>query len=309
MISISDAVNAYLKQLTFRSDSNLRPAGTQVEYSQEMLDELTLCAYDPIYFIKKYVKVIHVDKGLVNLDLYPYQVNLVNQYHLNRKVITLQPRQFGKTISTAAYVLHFILFNDKKTVAILANKALIAREILSRIQLMYSNLPKWMQQGIVTWNKGSIELENGSRIIAQATSSSAIRGMSVSMLVLDEFAFVENNQAEDFFTSVFPTLSSGKDTKLLISSTPHGFNHFYKLWNDAEKGINGFVTVRVKWQDHPDRNQKWADEQLAILGELKFNQEVACLSGESVITLKNKKTKEIIKMSLETFYTLINTVS
>jgi hypothetical protein len=168
------------------------------------------------------------------------------------------------------------LFNDKKTVAILANKMLIAREILSRIQLMYENLPRWMQQGVESWNKGSIELENGCRIIAQATSSSAIRGLSVSLLALDEFAFLENNMAEDFFTSVFPTLSSGKETKLLISSTPKGFNHYFKFWSEAEKGVNGFIPIRVHWYEHPERDQKWFDEQKAVLGELKFNQEVQC---------------------------------
>jgi hypothetical protein len=295
-------LESFLSSFAFRGNNKLRPAGTSIEYTSEMVAELIRCKNDPIYFIKKYIMVIHVDKGLVPLSLFPYQEKLIEAYHANRKVITKQPRQYGKTVTTAAYVLHYLLFNDEKTVAILANKALIAREILSRIQIMYENLPKWLQQGVVSWNKGSIELENKSRVIAQATSSSAVRGMSLSLLVLDEFAFLENNIAEDFFTSVFPTLSSGKETKLLISSTPKGFNHYWKFWNDAEKGLNGFVPYCVHWYDHPERDQKWYEEQLAVLGEMKFNQEVNCLSGESKVTLRNKQTGKIIEMTLENLY-------
>lgn len=290
---------------SFRGNPNLRERGTQISYTEEMISELIKCKQDPIYFIGKYVHVVHVDKGLVNLSLFPYQEKLINAYHNNRKVITMQPRQYGKTISTAAYVLHYILFNDKKTVAILANKMLIAREILSRIQLMYEYLPKWIQQGVSEWNKGSIKLENGSRIIAQATSSSAIRGMSVSMLVLDEFAFLENNLAEDFFTSVFPTLSSGKETKLFIQSTPCGFNHFFKFWNEAEKGINGFIPIRVQWTDHPHRDMKWYKEQKAVLGELKFNQEVECLWGKSIVTVRDRVSNKIMDISLEDLYSFL----
>lgn len=178
------------------------------------------------------------------------------------------------TTTTAAFICWYILFNDEKTVAILANKAQTAREILQRVETAYEFLPKWMQSGVVEWNKGSVALENGSRVLASATSSSAIRGYSISLLYLDEFAHVENHVADEFFTSVFPTLSSGKETKILMSSTPNGYNMFYKFWTDAEKGINGFIHQRFDWWEHPERDQKWADEQKAVLGELKYTQEV-----------------------------------
>ena len=269
-----ESISEYLKTLAFRSNTNLRPAGSIIEYTEEMINELVKCANDPIYFIEKYVKVIHVDRGLVPFILYPYQREMILAYKDNRKVLTMLFRQAGKTTTTAAFICWYILFNDEKTVAVLANKAATAREILQRTETAYEHLPKWMQSGIVTWNKGSLELENGSRVIASATSSSGIRGFSISLLYLDEFSHLEPNIAEEFFTAVFPTLSSGKETKILISSTPNGYNLFWKFWVDAEKGLNGFVHQRFDWWEHPERDQKWADEQRAVLGELKYNQEV-----------------------------------
>ena len=284
------SVYDFLQQVAYRSNPNLRPAGTNIPYTHDQVDEYIKCKLDPIYFIRKYVKIVHVDRGLISFDLYPFQEKLVKTFHNNRLVISMQPRQFGKTQATAGYLLHYLLFNDQKFVAVLANKALIAREILARIQLAYENLPKWLQQGVVTWNKGSMELENGSRIVAASTSATAIRGLSVSLLYLDEFAFVENNSAEEFFTSVFPTISSGKKTKIIMSSTPNGYNHFYKFWNEAEKGRNGFTAFRVHWHEHPERDEKWYKEQKAVLGEVKFAQEVMCEFLGSALTLLNGST-------------------
>lgn len=180
------------------------------------------------------------------------------------------------TTTTAAFFLWYILFHDDKVCAILANKAATAREILSRIKLAYEHLPLWLQQGVVEWNKGSIALENGSRVLAAATSSSGIRGYSLSLVFLDEFAHVHNNIAEEFFTSIFPTISSGKDTKILIASTPNGLNHFYKFWVDAEEKRNGFVPLYFSWNAHPDRDHEWMEKQLQVLGDVKFRQEVLC---------------------------------
>lgn len=180
------------------------------------------------------------------------------------------------TTTTAAFFLWYILFHDDKVCAILANKAATAREILSRIKLAYEHLPLWLQQGVVEWNKGSIALENGSRVLAAATSSSGIRGYSLSLVFLDEFAHVHNNIAEEFFTSIFPTISSGKDTKILIASTPNGLNHFYKFWVDAEEKRNGFVPLYFSWNSHPDRDHEWMEKQLQVLGDVKFRQEVLC---------------------------------
>jgi hypothetical protein len=177
------------------------------------------------------------------------------------------------TTVMAAVFCHYIIFNDDKTCAILANKAATSREILARVKLAYEHLPKWLQHGVTEWNKGSIQLENGSRILAGATSGSAIRGFSISFLFLDEFAFVPNNIAEEFFTSVYPTISSGKNSKLAIISTPDGMNHFYKLWTEAVSGTNGFKHIKATWRSIPSRDEKWAAEQRAVLGEQKFRQE------------------------------------
>jgi hypothetical protein len=276
--------------LSFRNNINLRPAGSVIQYTEEMLDELDKCRNDPVYFIKKYVKVIHVDRGLIPFALYDYQEEMVRSYHENRRSITMLFRQAGKTTTTAAFLCWFVLFNDEKTCAILANKMSVAREILQRVETAYEHLPKWLQQGVTGWNKGSLSLENGSRIIASATSSSAIRGWSISLLYLDEFAHVENNVADEFFTSVYPTISSGKETKIIMSSTPKGYNHFYKFWSDAEKGINGFKPLRFDWWKHPERDQKWADEQKAVLGEVKYNQEVCMEFLGSSMTLLDGAT-------------------
>lgn len=275
-VQIPDSVLEYLKGLTYRSDPNLRPAGAVIEYSNHMVQEYLKCRQDPIYFIETYCKVIHVDRGLCPFILYDYQKRMIDAYVNHKQIVTMASRQLGKTVCVAAFYCWYVIFHDEKTVAILANKAAVAREILSRIQTMMSNLPKWLQQGVVTWNKGSIELENQSRILAGATSSTGFRGFSLSSLYLDEYAFVQNNVADEFFTSMFPTLSSGKNTKLIVSSTPNGYNHFFKIWSDAEKGTNGFHPVKCMWYEHPDRDQAWADAQKATLGDLKYTQEVEC---------------------------------
>jgi hypothetical protein len=182
-------------------------------------------------------------------------------------------RQVGKTQTMAAFFLWYTIFNPNKTCAVLANKAMVAKEILDRYKTAYENLPKFLQHGVVSFNRTSVELENKSRVITASTSSSAIRGFSISCLALDEFAFVNTSVAEEFFTSVYPTISSGKETKILISSTPNGFNHFYKLWNEAEANINGFKPLCINWDAVPGRDLKWKEDQIATLGEEKFSQE------------------------------------
>ena len=290
MINIPENIYNLLQTFAFRGNKNLRPKGSVVEYSPEMISEYIKCKQDPIYFIKKYIKIIHVDKGVIPFELFPYQEKMVRSYHENRKCISLLFRQAGKTTTTAAYITWFIIFNDEKTCLVLANKAALAREILHRVKSGYENLPLWMQQGVISWNKGSIELENGSRVIAAATSSGAGRGYSISLLYLDEFAHLDAGVADDFFTSVYPTISSGKDTKIIISSTPNGFNLFQKFWVEAEKGINGFYHQRFDWWEHPERTQEWADEQKAVLGELKYNQEILMTFLGSSRTLLNNET-------------------
>lgn len=195
------------------------------------------------------------------------------------------PRQVGKTTTVVSYLLHYLLFNDNVNIGILANKASTSREILSRLQLSYENLPKWMQQGIVSWNKGSLELENGSKILAASTSASAVRGMSFNIIFLDEFAFVPNHIADDFFASVYPTISSGKNTKVIIVSTPKGMNHFYRMWHDAERSKSQFVATAVHWSEVPGRDEKWKQQTIANTSEEQFKAEHLCEFLGSVDTL------------------------
>ena len=263
-----------LESLSFRSNPNLRPAKSVISYTQEMLDEYEKCANDPIYFIKNYVKVVHPDRGLVLMELYEYQERMIRAYHDNKRVIFLTARQQGKTTVSAAYFVWYIIFNDRKSVAIMANKQATADEIMDRVRLAYENLPKWLQQGVEVWNRRSVVLDNGSKVFGAATSASGTRGKTVNLLYLDEFAFVENNMAEAFFTAVYPTITAGKESKVFMTSTPNGFNHFYKFWNEAEKGLNGFTHLRVHWYETPGRDQEWYETQKAILGELKAAQEL-----------------------------------
>ena len=270
---------------TYLGNSNLKAAGVTVNFTEEQIVELRKCRKDPIYFIENYCKIITLDHGLQPFKLYDCQRNKVKVIHENRKVILMEGRQQGKTTTSAAYILWYTLFQDSKTVAILANKATAAREVLNRYQLMYENLPLWLQQGVVTWNKGDIALENNAVVFTAATSSSGIRGKSVNLLYVDETAIIPNNVAEEFFTSVYPTISAGTTSKILLSSTPLGYNHFWRFWNDAQEGNNDFVPLFIPYTEIPGRDEKWAEEQKRQLGELKFNQEVLCTFLGSSSTL------------------------
>lgn len=273
------------QKLGYRGNINLKPLGYTHTFQASELSEYEKCANDPLYFIETYVYITTLDHGSQKFKLYPYQRNLIKQIHTNRRVIAKVGRQLGKTQCSAAYILWYTLFQKNVTVAILANKSSAAREILSRYQDMYQSLPIWIQQGIVDWNKGNITLENGSKIFTNATSRDAIRGRSVNLIYVDEVAIIPNNVAEEFFTAVYPTISSGQTTKVLLTSTPLGYNHFWKFFTEAEKGINGFIPITVHYSEIPGRDEKWAATQLALLGELKFNQEVLCHWLGSSLTL------------------------
>jgi hypothetical protein len=269
----------------YNGNPRLKKLGTIVELSSEQVMEYERCSNDPTYFIRKYCYIIHVDRGVIKFDLHDYQEELIETIHKNRFSIFMSPRQMGKTITTAGYILWYVLFNQSKSVAILANKLMISREILSRIKMMYEYLPLWMQMEILRWNEGDIELTNGSKVFCSATSGSAIRGKSISLLMIDEAAFISNKIAEDFFTSVYPTISSGKETKIIMTSTPRGYNHFWKFWNEAIEGKNAYVPFFAPYTRHPDRDEEWAKEQLMQLGEVKYNQEVLCQFAGSSTTL------------------------
>ena len=269
----------------YLGNPNLKRANVQIEFTPKQIKEYARCMEDPAYFIESYIKIVSIDEGLVPFDLYPFQRDMVQTFHTNRFSICKLPRQSGKSTTIISYLLHYCLFNSSVNVAILANKAAVARDLLGRLQLAYEHLPKWLQQGVMTWNKGSLELENGSKILASATSSSAVRGGSYNIIFLDEFAYVPNNIAEQFFSSVYPTISSGKTSKVMMVSTPHGMNMFYKMWNDAEHGRNSYVPIEVHWSEVPGRDEKWKQETIKNTSEQQFNVEFECEFLGSVNTL------------------------
>ena len=260
----------------YLGNPNLKNVAQKINWTEENLTEYMLCKEDSEHFIRNFVKIIHVDRGLVSFEMYDYQKDMVHKFNDNRFVICKMPRQTGKSTTIIAFLLHYVLFNENVNVAILANKGAVARELLSRLQLAYEHLPKWLQQGVVIWNKGNIELENGSKILASATSGSAVRGSSFNIIFLDEFAHVPSNIAEQFFTSVYPTISSGESTKVLIVSTPLGMNMFYKMWADALEKRNNYVPVEVHWSQVPGRDEKWKQETIKNTSEVQFTQEFEC---------------------------------
>ena len=270
---------------TYLGNPNLKNVGQKIEWTEESLTEYMKCKENPEYFIENFVKIIHVDKGLVPFDMYDYQKDMIHKFNDNRFVICKMPRQTGKSTTIISFLLWYILFNESVNVAILANKGAVARELLSRLQLAYEHLPKWLQQGAVIWNKGNIEVENGSKVIAAATSSSAVRGSSFNIIFLDEFAHVPQNIAESFFTSVYPTISSGESTKVFIVSTPLGLNMFYKMWIEAEEGRSDYVPIEVHWSEVPGRDGKWKEETIRNTSEVQFTQEFECEFVGSTYTL------------------------
>ena len=278
----------------YLGNPNLKRANIAQNFTPKQVEEFVKCSQDPVYFIVNYIKIISLDKGLVNFDLYDFQADMVNKFHENRFNIAKLPRQSGKSTVVTAYLLWYTLFNDNVNVAILANKAATAREMLQRLQLSYENLPNWMQQGVVNWNRGSLELENGSKIMAASTSASAVRGMSFNIIFLDEFAFIPTHIADEFFSSVYPTISSGKSTKVIIISTPKGMNMFYKLWHDAEKGKNEYTTTEVHWSQVPGRDAEWKEQTIKNTSEEQFNQEFECEFLGSVNTLITSSKLKIL---------------
>tara|TARA_B100000965_G_scaffold15412_1_gene11601 strand:+ start:2611 stop:4254 length:1644 start_codon:yes stop_codon:yes gene_type:complete len=269
----------------YLGNPNLKKANTPIEFTQENIEEYLKCKDDPVYFAQNHVKIVTLDHGLQPFKTYDFQEKLIKNFYKNRFNICKMPRQTGKSTTVISFLLHHVVFNDSVNIGILANKASTARELLSRLQIAYENLPKWMQQGILSWNKGSLELENGSKILAASTSASAVRGMSFNILFLDEFAFVPNHIADAFFSSVYPTITSGKSTKVIIVSTPHGMNHFYRMWHDAENGTNDYIPTDVHWSQVPGRDEKWKKQTIKNTSEQQFKIEFECEFLGSVDTL------------------------
>lgn len=281
---------------SYLGNPNVKRDGVQHQFTVEELQEYKKCMDDPAYFARNYIKVISLDKGLVSFDLYPYQEKMFDHFNDNRFSIVLACRQSGKSISSVAYLLWYACFHPEKTIAVLANKGATAREMLARVTLMLENLPFFLQPGCKALNKGSIEFSNNSRIIAAATSGSSIRGMSVNLLFLDEFAFVEN--ATEFYTSTYPVVSAGKTSRVIITSTANGLGNIYhKLWEGAVQGTNEFKPFRVDWWDVPGRDEEWKRQTVSNTSELQFDQEFGnnflgtgntLISGETLLALKAK---------------------
>jgi hypothetical protein len=274
-----------MPDITYLGNPNLKKANVAQNWTKEELVEYQRCMDSPQYFIENYVKIVSLDEGLVPFKMYDFQKEMVGTFHNNRFTICKLPRQSGKSTVMVSYLLHYALFNASVNIAILANKAATARDLLSRLQLAYEHLPKWLQQGVMSWNKGSLELENGSKILASSTSASAVRGGSYNIIFLDEFAYVPSNVAEQFFSSVYPTISSGKTTKVMIVSTPHGMNMFYKLWVDAEEQRNEYIPIEVHWSEVPGRDEAWKEQTIKNTSQAQFNTEFECEFLGSIDTL------------------------
>ncbi len=269
----------------YKGNPNLKSLQVSENYTEEQVTEFIKCSKDPIYFIENYVNIVNIDLGLIPFHMYSFQKDIVKTFHENRFTICKLPRQSGKSTVVLSYLIHYIIFNDNMNVAILGNKASTARDLLGRLQLAYEHLPSWIQQGVANWNKGSLELENGSKILAASTSASAVRGSSFNIIFLDEFAFIPSNMAEQFFSSVYPTISSGQSSKVMIVSTPHGMNMFYKMWTDAENKRSDFIPIEVHWSEVPGRDEAWKEETIKNTSEQQFLQEFECSFLGSVDTL------------------------
>ena len=274
---------------SYRSNILLKKCGVKLNYTEDQLAEYIKCSQDPIYFLTNHVKVIHVDKGEVPFELYPFQKEMIKTIHENRRVVGRIGRQSGKSTTTIGYILWATLFNDNYTVAFLANKGSLAIELLDRYQKMYESIPLFLQQGIVYFNRGSVELENGSKVIAAATSSSAIRGNSFSHVVLDEFAHIPNNLAEEFFASVYPVISSGEKTKLTMISTPFGLNLFYKIFTDAKAGRNDYKCIDVHWSEVPGRDEQWKLDFIRNTSLRQWQQEIESCGTDTILHVNGKE--------------------
>ena len=278
----------------YLGNARLKRTGVELSLTEEQVKEYVKCAEDPVYFIANYVKIVNVDKGLVPFDMWDFQKEMVNEFHSNRFTICKMPRQVGKTTTTVGYMLWCALFNEEFVIGILANKLQLAQDILAKIQKAYEYLPHWLQQGIINWNKRSLELENGSKIYAYATSAAGVRGGTYNLIFLDEFAFVPHNMAVDFFTSTYPVISSGKTSKVIIVSTPNGLNLFYKMWMDAQEGRSLYKTLEVHWSQVPGRDAKWKEETIRNTSEEQFRQEFETeFIGSSATLISGAKLRSL----------------
>lgn len=286
---------------TYLANPRLKRAYVNVGFSNHQREEVRKCAADYQYFATNYYKILTLDHGEQLYQPYDFQDRMADTIIKNRFVICKMPRQSGKSVCVIGILLWYILFHKDIRIGILANKAASAKKLLRLVKYAYERLPKWLQQGVIGWGATSIELENGATIAALATASDAARGDSFNIVFLDEFAFVKANIAEEFFTAVFPTLSSGNKSKMIIVSTPQGMNYFYRLWTKAEKGRNEFVPLSIHWSEKPGRTPEWAEREKSVIGEDKFSQEYGCVGPLTRLSVRDRvtgETKEITAAEL-----------
>jgi hypothetical protein len=291
----------------YLGNPKLRKAFINISLTQHELDEYRKCAKDPIYFIRNYMKIVVLGKGIQPFDMYPFQEDMIHTFQDNRFVICKIPRQSGKSITTVAYLLHTIIFNENYNIAILAHKGSAANGILQRLKLAYENLPRWLQSGIIEWNKGNIELENGSKISAYATAADGLRSGSFDLVFLDEFAFVPTNVAEAFFTSTYPVITAGTDTKMIIVSTPKGMNHYFTMWSKAIQKKSEYVPIEVHWSAVPDRDEKWKEETIRNTSPEQFQQEFETeFLGSTNTLISSAKLKQLLVLAENPIRTIDN---
>lgn len=278
----------------------LRKTGTKIEVSDNEMEEFVKCFNDPIYFLKTYCEIVSLDHGVVKFRPHAYQKKMLRLMHENRFSIILAARQMGKSVCIAGYLLWCAIFAKDQNIAILANKEAQAMDTLERLQMMYEGLPWFLQPGVSLWNSKRIKLGNGSKVFISSTRGSAARGKSITHIALDEFAFVDH--AEKFYGSVYPTISSGKKTKMIVSSTPNGMNMFYRMWQDAIDGKSEFKPFKATWDVHPDRDEKWKKTQIANMestspgaGARQFRQEFDCVFEGSSDTLLSSECLKMLK--------------
>lgn len=269
---------------TYNGNILIKKAYTKSELNIYHKIEIAKCKLDPVYFIENYCRIVTLDDGIVPFKMYDYQKQMVKLYQENRFCLTLTARQMGKTAAMAAYILWFAIFHETKTVAVLANKMEQAQEIMDRIRMAFEYLPFFLQHGVKVYNKRRLEFDNGSIIFSSATSASGIRGRTVDLCYIDEAAFVENDLT--FYESTYPVITSGKESRMIMTTTPRGARGmFYMLWREAKENRNFYKTIEVLWNHHPKRDEKWKEETIANIGYSRFAQEFACKFQGSAGTL------------------------
>ena len=291
-------------------DRFIKRPNTELEYTDEHVYELLKCRDDVLYFVENYIKIVTLDKGEILFEPREYQKETLELLADNRFFIGLWARQSGKTTIVAAYALWYAIFNSNKNIGIVSNKESSAKRILDNIKKMYEGLPAWIKPGVTEYAKTSITFDNGTKMIISATTADAFRGWPMNIVICDEFAFVPSNNAEDFWKSNYPTISSSNKSRIIIISTPNGmFNIFHRLWTGANAegdAGNSFVPQKVIWDEVPGRDAEWAKEQIKNLGIHGFNQEFACkFLGSTNTVISPEVLRTLLSMDIDPrFYDL-----